>query len=114
MPVALRPSQKVHCSGGHGLSLRVIPEKSRETPLTTCYVLNWCQSARSYWYTVSTFVVVLARHKIYHGGTTSETILVMGSIVYPNQHQEQNQQGTEDAMQGPTERIEDANPNHLD
>ena len=28
------------------MSLQVIPEKSRETPLTTCFLYNWCQSPR--------------------------------------------------------------------
>ena len=59
-------------------------------------------------------MLVLAGYEMYHGGTTSDAVLVMGSIAYPNKHREQHEQGTEDAMQGPTERIEDANANHLD
>ncbi|KAM0794517.1 hypothetical protein BDR22DRAFT_826887 [Usnea florida] len=32
--------------GNHGLMLQVVHETTRKTPLTTCYIDKWCQSAR--------------------------------------------------------------------
>ena len=47
----------------------MVPEKSRETPLTTCYVFNWCRSARRGVFTQGSYRLSLEPQEKIEGNT---------------------------------------------